>query len=284
MTAEIGDFGMDAARRLHRDLIHSLGGFSFELAGGSLVTHERIPVPSFNFVDGAKVSVRRQTAFFEKALDHYFQRALRPSFRVDPDVPGHVDRTLRHFGFLPAPDPLVFLVAPTRGAPSSAGSVEVEEVSPDRAREIAAFWTHERERDEFERALDVVANHPNPGERLVPLLARSGTRTAAAALLYRRGTHAEVDAVATLPELRGRGIATTLVEGALASAARDGATTLSVLSTTPRLSARLAPLGFSELGRLIEYRLPANAELSLPPPGPPTPPRWRPPRAATLGR
>jgi GNAT superfamily N-acetyltransferase len=274
-----GAFGIDLARRLHRDLILSLGGFAYELAGGSLVTHERIPVPSFNFVDGARVSVRRQTAFFEKALDHYFQRALRPSFRVDPEVPVHVDQTLRHFGFVPADEPLVFLVAPTRTIPSAGRSLEVEEVGPDRAREIAAFWTHERERDEFARALDVVANHPNPGERLIPLVARSGSRTAAAALLYRRGDHAEVDAVATLPEMRGRGIATGLVEGALDAAAREGASTLSVLSTTPRLTARLRPLGFLEAGRLIEYRLPAGAQLAIPPPGPPTPPRWRPPRA-----
>jgi len=275
-----GPFGIDGARRLHRDLILSLGGFSYELAGGTLVTHERIPVPAFNFVDGARVAVRRQTAFFEKALDHYFQRALRPSFRVDLDTPPHIDRTLRHFGFVPASEPLVFLVAPTSNAPAGPRGIEVVEVQADHAREIAEFWTHDRERDEFARALDVVVNHPNPGERLTPLLARSGTRTAAAALLYRRGAHAEVEAVATLPELRGRGIATALVAGALAAAARDGATTLSVLSATPRLTTRLAPLGFLEAGRLTEYRLPADAQLAIPPPGPPTPPRWRPPRAA----
>ncbi|MCI4355479.1 MAG: hypothetical protein L3K06_08985, partial [Thermoplasmata archaeon] len=104
--------GTDAAdefrevRRLHRGLVLALGGFALELAGGTLVTHERIPVPPFNFVDGADVAIRRQTAFFEKALDHYFQRALRPTFRVDPPVPPHVDKTLRHFGFLPTDAPL----------------------------------------------------------------------------------------------------------------------------------------------------------------------------------
>ena len=279
MTDAAAGFGLEAARRLHRELIFALGGFAYELAGGTLVTHERIPVPSFNFVDGVEVSVRRQTAFFEKALDHYFQRALRPSFRVVPDPPTHVDQTLRRFGFVPAAEPLVFLIAPTRSVPAGPAGVEVVEITPDHAREVASFWTHDRERDEFERALDVVANHPNPGERLQPLLARTGDRPAAAALLYRRGAHAEVDAVATLPELRGRGIATRLVEGALDAAARDGATTLSVLSMTPRLSERLRPLGFAEAGRLVEYRLPADAQLAIPPPGPPTPPRWRPPRA-----
>jgi GNAT superfamily N-acetyltransferase len=279
VTGDAARFGIDEARRLHRDLIHSLGGFSYELAGGTLVTHERIPVPSFNYVDGARVSVRRQAAFFEKALDHYFQRALRPSFRVDPATPPHVDRTLRQLSFLAAAEPLVFLVAPTSDLPARVREIEVVELDPDHAREIASFWTHDRERDEFERAIDIVANHPNPGERLIPLLARSGSRTAAAALLYRHGEHAEVEAVATLPGLRGRGIATALVGGALASAARDGASTLSVLSTTPRLASRLRPLGFVEAGRLTEYMLPAGAQLNVPPPGPPGPPRWRPPRA-----
>ncbi|MCI4360528.1 MAG: hypothetical protein L3J91_02395, partial [Thermoplasmata archaeon] len=181
---------LDGARRLHRDLIHALGGFSLELAGGILVTHERIPVPAFNFVDGADVAVRRQTAFFEKALDHYFQRALRPTFRVDPAAPGHIDRTLRHFGFVPSAEPLVFLAAPTRPRPPGTHDLAVEELASERVHEVAAFWTHERERDEFERALDVVVSHPNPGEHLVPLLARSGARTVAAALLYRRGDRA----------------------------------------------------------------------------------------------
>ena len=270
---------LSLARRLHRGLVLALGGFALELAGGTLVTHERIPVPPFNFVDGADVSVRRQTAFFERALDHYFQRALRPSFRVDLPVPPHIDRTLRHFGFVPAAEPLEFLVAPAGASTSSTSPVEVSEVPAEEAGRIAAFWTHDRERDEFERALDVAVHHPNPGERLLPLIARSGARTAGAALLYRRGDRAEVHAVSTLPELRGRGIATGLVAGALEAARQDGARTLSILSTTPRLAERLRPLGFRPVGALADYRLPPEAQLAIPPPGPPGPPRWRPPRA-----
>jgi GNAT superfamily N-acetyltransferase len=270
--------GLEGVRRHHRGLVLALGGFALELAGGTLVTHERIGVPAFNFVDGARVAVRRQTAFFEKALDHYFQRALRPSFRVDPPVPPHIDRTLRQFGFVPSVEPLLFLTAPTAPHGLPARSIEVDIADPDRLGEVAAFWTHERERDEFQRALDVAVHHPNPDERLTPLLARSGGRTAGAALLYRHGALAELHAVATLPELRGRGIATGLAAAALDAAREDGAMTLSILTATPRLAPRLRPLGFTEAGRLEEYRLPANAELAIPPPGPPTPPRWRPPR------
>ena len=95
-----GDLSGELA--LHRSFVVALGGFVLEFAGGALVTHERIAVPAFNYVDLDRLAPDRQTAFFERALDHYFQRAIRPSFRARRPVPAHVDRSLRAFGFVPA--------------------------------------------------------------------------------------------------------------------------------------------------------------------------------------
>ena len=265
-------------QRAHRAFTVALGGYALEFAGGVFVTHERLPVGAFNYVDEVQVAPDRRSAFFERALDHYFQRALRPTFRVGPTVPDHVDRTLRRFDFRPRAEPLVYLVA-DRGedAPTPRSDVDVREVGSEAAGDVAAFWTHEGERDEFRRSLEVAVHHPNPGERLVPLLASQGGSPVAAALAFTRDGVTEVHAVATQPRDRGQGIATALVARAAHGPASDGARVVAILASTPRLGVRLAPLGFREVARVTEYELPAGADLRLPPPGPPGPPRWRPP-------
>ncbi|MCI4365333.1 MAG: hypothetical protein L3K10_04640, partial [Thermoplasmata archaeon] len=85
--------GLDALAA-ERQFVKTLGGFVLGIAGAELVTHERIPLPRFNFVVVGDVSLERGTAFFERVLDHYFQRALRPTFRVLPPVPAHLARGL----------------------------------------------------------------------------------------------------------------------------------------------------------------------------------------------
>lgn len=265
--------------RLHRAFVVALGGYAVELAGGVLVTHERVPVGPFNFVDEVRVAPARQTAFFERALDHYFQRALRPTFRVDPPVPPHVDATLRRFGFRPTLEPRIILAA-RRGHTTDAhtAGVEVLEAGPDEVAKVAAFWTHEKERDEFLRSLEVAVSHPNPGERLVPLLGLRGDVPVAAALVFSRDGLSEIHAVSTRPDARGHGIATAVVAYAAASSATEGTDTVTIASATPRLSHRLEPIGFREVARTVEYELPLDTRLEMPDPGPPTPPRWRPPR------
>lgn len=271
--------------RLHRAFVVALGGYALEFAGGVLVTHERIPVPIFNFVDEVSVAAERQTAFFERALDHYFQRALRPAFRVVPPVADHVDRTLRRFGFRPSPEPRVVLVAERgTGGPEVPADVDVRRAGDAEVAQVAAFWTHDRERDEFLRSLEVATGHPNPGERLVPVLARRSGAPVAAALVFTRGSLAEIHAVSTSPAERGQGVATHVVRRLLNGPESEGATHVAIASTTPRLSRRLAPLGFTEAMRQVEYVLPADARLELPDPGPPTPPRWRPPRSPSRAR
>ncbi|HEY6237864.1 MAG TPA: GNAT family N-acetyltransferase, partial [Thermoplasmata archaeon] len=279
MPARSPSVDLDRLRRVHRGFTGALGGFALEFAGGTFVTHERLPAAAFNYVDDVRVAPDRQSAFFERALDHYFQRALRPTFRVGPGVPAHVDRSLRSLGFRLLPDPMVFLSATRNGAEvPAAPNVEVRESAEFEAGEAGALWTLERGREEFQRALDVAIHHPNPGERLVPLVARRGGRPVAAALAFTLGDVTEVHAIATYLGDRGQGIATALVARALRGPASAGSQVVSVLSTTPRLIDRLAPLGFREAGRFSEYDLPADATLAIPPPGPPSPPRWRPPR------
>lgn len=267
--------------RLHRAFVVALGGYAIEVAGGVLVTHERVPVAPFNFVDDVRVAPERQTAFFERALDHYFQRALRPTFRVVPPVPTHVDTTLRRFGFRPVIEPRILLAAERVSVPPpERSSVEIVEAGPSDVARVAAFWTHDRERDEFLRALEVAVAHPNPGERLVPILATREGAPVAAALVYSRDGLAEVHAVATRPDARGHGVATNVVAFAATGRAAETARVVAIASTTPRLARRLSPLGFREVHRTVEYELPSEARLQLPDPGPPTPPRWRPPRAS----
>lgn len=256
----------------------ALGGFVLECSGGFLTTHERIAVPRFNYADVDRVAIDRQAGFFERALDHYFQRAIRPSFRVPRPEADHVGRTLRGLAFQPRAEPLVALVAPplVHPRPNLVG-VAVEDARTSDGEELAALWTAERERDEFRRALEVILHHPNDGERLLPLVARSGGSVVGSALVYQRGSVAGIHAVSTRPAARGHGVATAIVEAALHRVHGTGAQQVVLLTENPRLADHLAPLGFAEVGRLTSYDLPDDAELAFvaPPPGPP---RWRPPR------
>jgi GNAT superfamily N-acetyltransferase len=276
---ERDDVRVDLA--IHRAFPVALGGYALELAGGVLVTHERIAVPAFNYVDVGAVGPDRQTAFFERALDHYFQRAIRPTFRCRRPVPTHLDRSLGRLGFAPRPEPWAVLVSRPPGGgnrrrpPRGLTLTEVRE-----GRELAPLWAEPREADEFARSLEILFDHPNPGEHLEALVAHEGATVAGGALIYERGGAAGIHAVATQPSLRGRGVATAIVAGALARAAGRGVDRVVLLTAVPRLGARLAPYGLREVARLTEYHLPPNAALAIPPAGPPAPPRWRPPRSA----
>jgi GNAT superfamily N-acetyltransferase len=268
---------VEAALDTERQFVLTLGGFALEVAGATLVTHERLPAPRFNFVQELGVGAERQTAFFERALDHYFQRALRPTFRVPIPVPGHLDAGLRRFGFRPRPTPLVLLLTAPGTLSAEPVSREVRPARPTEIDLVASFWTAERERPEFRAALDVAWHHPNPHEQLVPLLAWGDGEAVSAALLYRfRGT-AGIYGVATRPAARGRGAASELVRFATAGGPLEAAQ-YSIFADSERLEQRLTSLGFSPARSFREYELPANAELAIPAPGPASPPRWRPPR------
>jgi len=270
---------VEAALEAERQFVFTLGGFALEVAGAALVTHEKLPVPRFNFVQELGVGRERQTAFFEHALDHYFQRALRPTFRVPTPVPDHLDAGLRRFGFRPKEGSLVLMLSGKSESPAASSDVEVRPAQRRELDLVASFWTSERERPEFRAALDVAWAHPNPNERLVPLLASLGGEAVAAALVYRYRSAAGIHAVATRAPARGRGAASAIVAFARQHAPAGSVASYSIFADSPRLERRLETLGFRAARSFKEYELPASAELAFPSPGPPTGPRWRPPRA-----
>jgi GNAT superfamily N-acetyltransferase len=278
VRVEPSELAIEAALESERAFVLTLGGFALEVAGARLVTHEKIPAPRFNFVQELGVGRERQTAFFERALDHYFQRALRPTFRVPDPPPAHVDRGLRALGFVPRAAPLVLLLE--NGEPPAApdAGVRVREATASDLDEVASFWSDERERPELRTAIDVGWHHPNPHEQLVPLVASIDGEAVAAAIAYRYRAAAGVHFVATRPPARGRGAASALVAYALLRRPVGPEAFLSMFADSSRLLARLGRLGLSPARSFTEYELPRNAELALPPPGPPGPPWWRPPR------
>lgn len=267
--------------REERELVYAFGGYALEFSGGALVTNERLPVPRFNFVQDVRVARDRMAAFFERALDHYFQRALRPTFRVPDPVPLHVDTTLRRLGFLPTGDGWSVLAGvPERAEDPTAASLDVVVDARGAGEHLANRWAPSGDRAEFCRAVEVLADHPNPGERLEALVGRENGRTVASALVYVRDDRASVHAVTTEPDARGRGIATGIVAQACRRLVELGSPRTLLLSEVGRLEERLAPFGLHRVGHLEEYRLPTDVALVVPPPGPAAPPRWRPPRGA----
>jgi GNAT superfamily N-acetyltransferase len=261
-----------------RAFVLALGGFAYDVAGASFVTHERIPVPRFNFVVVGNVGADRQTSFFESALDHYFQRALRPTFRVPAPAASHVDAGLRRFGFRARSAPHSLLWTRAGGRPTRASGPMVRLATRDDLDAITALWMAERERPEFRRSLDVLWSHPNEGERVIPLLAEVDGVPVGGGVVYVYDGVAGLHGVATIPGSRGRGVASALVTRALGLSELEtlGAVVLAVDS--PAAERPLGALGFSALRRFVEYELPLGTELTLPDPGPPQPPRWRPPR------
>jgi len=273
-----GELWVEAALEAERQFVLTLGGFALEVAGATLVTHEKLPVPRFNFVQELGVGRERQTAFFEHALDHYFQRALRPTFRVPEPVPDHLDTGLRRFGFRPKEAPLVLMLSGESEHPAIPADVEVRPARRQELDLVASFWTGERERPEFRTALDITWAHPNPNERLIPLIATLGSEAVAAALVYRYCNVAGIHAVATRVPARGRGAASAIVAFARHHDPAGPVASYSIFADSPRLERRLESLGFRPARSFTEYELPRSAELSFPSPGPPTGPRWRPPR------
>ena len=276
---------IESALREERELVLSLGGYALELAGGVLVANERIPVPRFNFVQYVRLHRNRQSPFLERALDHYFQRALRPSIRAEQPVPDFLDGSLRRLGFRSASEPLSLLVRRHASRPRTAGEkFEVRMASADELPFLAGFWTGANERDEFLRALVVALDHPNPEESLVPGVALRDGSAVSAALLHTHRSSVGIHGVVTQPSERGQGAATALVAGLLDDPhAREKSGPVAMWSSSPRLDRRLGDLGFEVAVRYSVYELPANAELALPPTFPPAPPRWRPPRRPAEG-
>ena len=280
MGSDLSELATEAALDAERQFVLTLGGYAIEIPGATLVLHEKLPVPRFNFVQELGVGPERQTAFFEKALDQYFQRALRPTFRVPLPVAAHVDAGLRRFGFRPLAAPLVLLLATGERTGPFGADVEARVAKRDELDLVASFWTTERERPEFRSALEIAWSHPNPHERLMPILAFQGGGPVSCALVYRYRSSAGIHAVTTRPEARGRGAASDLVRYVLEEDPVGPGARYSIFSDSTRLERRLVTLGFRPSRSFQVYELAPGAELALPPVGPPGPPHWRPPQEA----
>lgn len=264
-----------------QSFVRALGGFVLGIAGAELVVHERLPLPRFNFVQVREVAPERRTAFFERVLDHYFQRALRPTFRVGGPVPEHLDSSLRALGFRRRAYGLS-LRAVVRPRPLP--TAKAFTVRPARTEEFDGFlslWTSERERPELRTAIDVVWHHPNPDERLTPMVVIRDERVVGAALLYEHLGIAGLHFIATRPEERGQGAASALVTGVFGGGGPRARSHGFLFADSARLDARLATLGFEAVREFAVYELPREAELASPAVGTPGPPRWRPPREGT---
>ncbi len=278
MAVDRTEEAADAALETEAQLVLTLGGYALELAGARLVTNEHVAVPRFNFVQEVGVARERQTAFFERALDHYFQRALRPTFRVPIPVPEYLDANLQRLGFRARPAPLALMLrAP--GPPLPTPPQHPVRVARDTELDrVAAFWTSDRERPELAAALSVAVHHPNPHECLIPVLAEFAGAPAGVALVYRYRDMAGVFGVSTQPDARGHGVASDLLRWVVAGEVAGPGCPYFVLADSPRLGQHLATLGFRTARTFREYELSSEHALGFPPPGPPGPPRWRPPR------
>jgi GNAT superfamily N-acetyltransferase len=268
-----------AALETERRFVLALGGFTLGIAGATLVTHEKLPSPRFNFVEVGAVAPGRMTALVERSLEHYFQRALRPTFRVRAPVLTPLDAALRSQGFRPRAPPLTLLLDTAEGTGVAVPDRSVRVARPNELEGVAAFWTHERERPELLSAVALAWNHPNPDEELAPVLALEGGTVVAAALVFRHGSMSGIYAVATQPGARGRGAASDVVAFARREARSAASRRTSIFSDSLRLTARLERLGFRPALEFVEYELPRDAALEMPRSGESTPPLWRPPRS-----
>ncbi|MGI0054976.1 MAG: GNAT family N-acetyltransferase [Thermoplasmata archaeon] len=266
--------------RTEREFVLALGGLSVGLAGATLLVHERVPVPRFNFLTVGRVDPGRRTALFERALDYYFQRAIRPSVRVPRPVVPHLDRALRALGFRPSAETVDVLLS-QRTLPSVTPTEVSIRVDDRDSRELARLWFADRELPEFASALDVLRNHPNPGERLVPIVAEHDGALLGSAFVYRCGETALVFGVTTVPDARGRGIASAMTDWVRRTRVAGPRLEYGIISEQSRLSRRLSRMGFVRVAAFRRYELAADADLSWAPGSSSAAgPLWRPPRSS----
>jgi len=275
---------VETALAAEQQFVRTLGGFVMGISGGDLVVHDRIPLARFNFVVVHSFSPERRAAFFERALDQYFQRAIRPTFRVAHPVSAHVDSGLRSLGFRPNSASLTLLLSGGEIGPPPSSDLTVRPATEAEFDSILSLWTTERERPELRTALDIVWHHPNPEERLTPMVAARATDIVSAGILYEARGEMGLHFIATRPGEEGQGAASELVAGVFA--ASEGRTRVNgfLFADSPRLEARLVRLGFRPARLFTVYELPVDAALALPPVPPTGPPQWRPPRGASAVR
>lgn len=206
--------------RQSRSLALVMGGYALEVPGAIMVVNEKVPVPRFNWVQDVRQSPGRVLAFVERALEHYYQRALRPTFdlRVGPTQ----DLLVRSLGLAgyrslgpTGRRHLLLRDAAPPPASSSTSRLTVRAAEDAEIVRVADFLAEGRFQEEVLRCLEVVVAHPNPGERFVPYLGWEGKTPVAVGLLHCTEGTAGLHALASLPQVRGRGHATELLRAIL---------------------------------------------------------------------
>ena len=266
---------LDVARALElsRDFVAAFGGYSVEIPGAYLVVNEKVPVPRFNYVQDVVQAPGRVLAFIEKALEHYYQRALRPTIEVPRDVSQPaLHRAIRAGGFTSrgASHDRRLLVwegfpADSPTPPGASPPYQVLPVAEDDLESFVDLWTPRRYRDEILRYFDVVLTHPNPWERLVPYEIREEERILGLAVFYENRGVRGLPVVATVPDARSRGLATMLVSEILRREAREASYPVSLWLEGPRAPAPLVRLGFRERAVYEVYALPEERPLEADP-------------------
>lgn len=238
------------------------GGYSVEVPEAHLVVNEKLPAPRFNWVQDVRCSPMRVTAFLERTLDHYYARALRPTFQIRS---GQADRAVVHAlglaqyaGLGPSHRSHLLVWDPHEGEarlPPTSRDRTPTRLQDDEFGTLADLLVLPRQRQEVVRCLEVAETHPNPGERTVAYVARTPEGPRSVAIYARQGHHAGLFGVGTLPEARAQGWATDLVAGVLrAEAVRDGVPV--VLSAEgARPPSPLLKMGFEFLESFDVYAL-----------------------------
>ena len=262
---------LDVARALElsRDFVAAFGGYSVEIPGAYLVVNEKVPVPRFNYVQDVVQAPGRVLAFIEKALEHYYQRALRPTIEVPRDVSQPaLHRAIRAGGFTSRGASqdrrlLIWEGFPPDSPPPPAASPprRVLPVAEDDLESFVDLWTPRRYRDEILRYFDVILAHPNPSERLVPYEIREGERILGLAVFYENRGVRGLPVVATVPDARSRGLATMLVAEILRRETSEVSSPVSLWLEGPRTPGPLLRLGFQERAAYEVYALPEERPL-----------------------
>lgn len=210
-----------AVLREERQFSQLFGGYSVEVPEGHLVVNEKVPVPRFNFVQNVRCSPGRVAAFMERTLEHYYQRALRPTFELPTDTSQPaVEKALRLAGYEPRGEEhrrhLLVLDPPSGAAlppPRGSSGLEVEVVGEEELDTVVDLLVEAqaRFREEVRRYLEVAMSHPNPRERVVPYLARTSGGPVSSGILLAHRASCGLFGVGTQTSARERGFATTLV-------------------------------------------------------------------------